>query len=140
MVTALVGPTSTYTGFAPGCAGSLPAGRIIPRDTPKLGHTLQLRLDRLPLDHAYLAFGWQRLNTPINLGSLGMPGCAAHIAFDAVAPVLGQNQQAIFALPIPNHPSMLGLHFHHQAIVPDNGANNPLQAVLSDAATAVVGH
>jgi hypothetical protein len=139
MVTAIVGPTSTYTGFASGCAGSLPTSRIIPRDTPKLGHTLQLRLDRLPLHHAYLGFGWQRLNTPINLVSLGMPGCAAHIAFDAVAPVFGQNQQASFALPIPSHPSMLGLRFHHQAIVPDTGANNPLQAVLSDAATAVVG-
>lgn len=135
----MVGPTSTYVSFAPGCAGSLPAARIIPRDTPKLGQTLRLRLDRLPQHHAYLAFGWQQLANPIDLTNLGMPGCAVQISLDAVALVAGQHQQAVYELPIPNQPAMVGLRFHHQAFVPDSGALNPLLAVVSDAATAVVG-
>jgi hypothetical protein len=61
------------------------------------------------------------------------------ISLDAVALVAGQHQQAVYELPIPNQPAMVGLRFHHQAFVPDSGALNPLLAVVSDAATAVVG-
>ncbi len=32
---ARLGPTSSYVSFALGCAGSRPAARLIPRDTPR---------------------------------------------------------------------------------------------------------
>jgi hypothetical protein len=46
---------------------------------------------------------------------------------------------AKYCLPIPNLPSLVGMHFCNQAVVLDPGAN-PLGAVISDAAEGVIGH
>ena len=53
--------------------------------------------------------------------------------------VSGANKPAAFTWPLPNQAALVGLHFHQQAVVPDPGAGNPLGAVMSDAATAVIG-
>jgi hypothetical protein len=74
-----------------------------------------------------------------NLAPLGMPGCNLFASIDAVFPVLGSNQQAVFDLPIPNITGLVGVVGHLQALVPDTGAGNPLGAVMSDAAVATVG-
>lgn len=136
---ARVGPTTTYVGIAPGCAGSLPAARLVPRDTPRISSTLQVTLFDLPADAALLLFGWQR-TPPVDLGALGAPGCRAHVSADAVVLLLGQNQQAVFELPIPNHTALVGTRFYNQALVFDPAAHNVLGAVVSDAAEGVVGY
>jgi hypothetical protein len=76
---ARVGPTRTYVSFAPGCSGSRPATRLIPRDTPSVGGTHEVRLFDLPANIALLAMGFRR-TTPLALGVLGMPGCDWHVA------------------------------------------------------------
>jgi hypothetical protein len=139
-VSARVGPTSTYVSFAPGCAGSRPATRLIPRDTPRIGKTHEVTLFDLPTNIALMVMGWQRLPTPIDLGFLGMPGCAMHISLDGAALLAGQNGQAKWFLPIPNQPSLVGRHFFNQALVFDAAAGNPFGAVVSDAAEGVIGH
>lgn len=139
MAAGITAPASSYITFASGCSGSQPPTRLIPADTPKLGETLLVRLDRLPNDLAFLVFGWQRLPTPFPLTSLGMPGCTLQIAVDATAGLVGTGGWAEFELPIPYHASLLGQTFHHQALVPDAGAGNPLGAVVSDAAVARIG-
>jgi len=58
---------------------------------------------------------------------------------DASLLLIGSNQQAVFSLGIPNLAGLVGTVFHHQAIVLDPGAGNAVGAVMSDAATAVVG-
>lgn len=133
-----VGPTSTYTGFSPGCAGSLPSSRLVPRDTPRIGQTLRVRLFDLPQDVAFMVLGWSRV-APVSLAPFGMPGCFQHISADAAVLLLGQNGQAVWELPIPNSPQLVGLQFFNQAVVPDSVAN-PLGAVVSDAMQGVVGH
>lgn len=137
-VSARVGPTSTYTGFAPGCAGSLQPTPLVPRDTPRIGDTLQVRLFNLPADAAFFALGWQRV-TPIDLGVLGASGCQWHTSVDAAVLLTGQNGQAVFELPIPDVIALVGTRFYNQAIVLDP-TGNPLGAVTSDAAEGVVGH
>ncbi|MBL9077630.1 MAG: hypothetical protein JNL08_09010 [Planctomycetes bacterium] len=140
MVTARVGPTCTYVSFAPGCAGSRPPTRLIPRDTPHLGKTLQVTLFDLPVDVAFLVFGWQRLPNPVDLGFVGMPGCNLHVSLDAIVPVVGAGTQAKWLLPIPADPVWVGTRFYNQALVLDPLAGNGFGAVTSDAAEAVIGH
>jgi alpha-tubulin suppressor-like RCC1 family protein len=133
-----VAAESTYVGFAQGCAGSRPSTRLVPRDTPKIGRTMEVTLFDLPVDIAFLAMGWSRI-TPLSLASLGMPGCDLQISPDAVGLLVGQTNQARWFLPIPDQPSLLGVRFYNQALVLDPQAPNSFGAVLSDAAEGVVG-
>lgn len=103
------------------------------------GPVLQVTFDRLPANAALLAFGWNRLSPPVSLASLGLPNCSAPVYPDAVVFLAGTAGKAQCTLSIPYAPSLVGVRFHHQAIVLDPGAGNPLGAVLSDAAEAVVG-
>ncbi len=136
---AVIGPTSTYTGFAQGCAGSRPATRLVPKDTPRIGATLEVTLFDLPMDTARMIFGWERIG-PIGLAPLGAPGCQAHVRLDAVFFLAGQNNQAKFELPIPRDPTCVGARFFNQAVVFDPMVGNRIRAVVSDAAEAIVGN
>ncbi|MFN7591564.1 MAG: hypothetical protein ACK5UQ_24075 [Planctomycetota bacterium] len=138
-VAARVGAQSTYVGFHPGCSGTLPATRLVPRDTPKIGHPLKVTLFDLPVDIALLAMGFGKPATPVSLQAFGMPGCSLAINPDALAALVGANHQARFELPIPNKPPLVGLRFYHQALVLDPGANG-FGAVVSDAAEGVIGY
>lgn len=135
-----VGPTSTYVGFAPGCSGSLPASRLVPRDTPRIGDTLSVRLFDLPADIAMIAMSFQQLASPLDLTALGMPGCTWHVPLEGVALLTGSGTQAVFELPIPDVPPLVGVRFYHQALVLDPQAGNGFSAVVSDAMEGVVGH
>lgn len=135
---ARVGPTSTYVTFASGCSGTLPAARLVPRDTPRVGATLSVRLFDLPNDLAVMLFGWQRTG-PIPLGGIGMPGCNLEVSLDAAIALVGNGGQAEFDLAIPDTVSLVGVSFANQAAVVDLAAN-AAGLVLSNAAEGVVGH
>lgn len=137
-VAARVGPTSTYVGFASGCAGSRPAARLVPADTPRIGNTLEVRLLDLPQHSAVVAFGWLR-PAPVPLTPQGLLGCSWNISLDAAVFVVGQENEAVYRLPIPDWPGLIGLSFHNQAVVLDPGAN-AAGAVVSDAAQGVIGN
>jgi hypothetical protein len=134
-----IGPTCTYVSFAPGCAGSVSAARLVPRDTPRIGQVHEVTLFDLPASVACMIFGWSR-TAPANLGQYGLPGCSLHTSLDAVVFLAGSNGQAKLILPIPNAPGLVGLRFYNQAMVLDPAAGNPLGAVMSDAAEGVIGH
>ncbi|MBZ0153219.1 MAG: hypothetical protein K8J09_16975 [Planctomycetes bacterium] len=136
---ARVGPTSTYVGIQPGCAGSKQPTRLVPRDTPRIGHTLQVTLFDLPVNLAAMAMSFQQLPSPLSLTFLGMAGCSWHIPLDAIVLLSGQDNQAKFMMPIPDQPSLVGVHFFNQAVVLDPVAGNGFGAVVSDAAEGVVG-
>lgn len=135
----IVGKTSSYVTFASGCAGSLPAAKLIPRETPQIGKTLTIQVDSLPVNLAVFVLGWQRLGSSASLAGVGMPGCEAHIAFDGSALLSGADGKALFEWTVPYQPILLGTRFFSQAIVFDPAAGNPLGAVVSAAAEAVVG-
>ncbi len=135
---ARVGPTSTYVGIAPGCSGSRPASRLVPRDTPHIGRTFELTLFDVPDNLALLAFGWQSIS-PVSLAVVGAPGCLLHVQVDGTVLLPGQANQARWLLPIPYVPSLVGTRFFNQALLLDANSGNGLGAVLSDAAEAVIG-
>lgn len=138
-VAARVGPTCNYVGFAHGCAGSRPASRLVPGETPRIGRTFEVRLFDLPHDLAVLAMGWQ--STPLlDLGFAGMPGCDLAISIDGAAGLAGQGNQATWSLPIPDQPGLVGVRFYQQALVLDMAAGNALGAVLSDAMLGTIGY
>jgi hypothetical protein len=60
------------------------------------------------------------------------------VSDDVVQRVVGAAGQATVDVPIPNDAALVGVRFHHQALVPDP-AGNPFGAVVSDAMAAVVG-
>lgn len=140
---AIAGPESTYVTFANGCAGSRRATRLIPRDTPQIGKTLDLHLLDLPRDLAFVLFGFSDaavggVPLPISLAPIGMPGCAARVSPDHVVLVGGSNGSATLPIPIPHSVGLRGLRFFNQAFVIDPPAN-ALGAVASDAAAARIG-
>ncbi len=132
-----LGPTCSYITYAPGCAGTLPASRLVPRDTPRLGQTLAVTVFDVPFDLAMMVFGWQR-TAPTSLANFGMPGCLQHVSVDAGLLLVGSQQQARSLLPIPDAAALVGLRFVNQAIVFDPLAN-PAGAVVSNAAEGVIG-
>lgn len=133
-----VGPTTTYVSYAPGCSGSRPATRLVPRDTPRIGRVHKVTLFDLPVDVAVLAMGLQPMSS-LALDSLGMPGCTWRTSPDGVALLVGQGGQAAWNLPIPDVASLVGVHFYNQALVLDP-TGNAFGAVVSDAAEGVVGY
>jgi hypothetical protein len=136
---ARVGPTSTYVSYAHGCAGSRQPARLVPMDTPRIGKDHVVHVLDLPHDIAIMVFGWNS-TWPVALAPYGMPGCALHVSLDTAFFLAGQHGWARARLPIPDDPTLVGLHFYHQALVPDAAAGNALGAVVSDAAEGIIGH
>jgi hypothetical protein len=136
---ARMGPTCTYVGVTPGCAGSLPPSRLIPLDTPKIGRLFEVEVDRLPANIALMAMGFHRPAVPVPLSAIGMPGCALGIQVDAVGLLTAQGSTAPFRLPIPDLRALVGLRFYNQALVLDPGANS-FGAVLSEGSDGVIGY
>jgi len=139
MVITRVGPTCTYVGVHAGCAGSMPAPRLVPRETPRIGELFEVRLFDVPDNVAVMGMGFQQV-APIDLGGIGIPGCELAIAVEGVQLLAGQDQQAVWALPIPDQPSLVGVRFYNQALVLDLNAGTPFGAVMSDAMEGVVGY
>lgn len=136
---ALVGNESFHVGVAPGCAGSGPACRLIPRETPQIGKRLPVHLDALPLDVAVLVTGWSRIPGGLDLAALGMPGCIWHVALDDLTIVVGSGGRATWAVDVPDQSDLLGVTFHQQAFVLDVNAGNATNLVVSDAADGKIG-
>lgn len=106
---------------------------------PKICQTLKLTLFDIPVDVALLTMGFGTPASPVSLQGFGMPGCSLAINMDAIAGLVGANHQAVFQLPIPNKPPLVGLRFYHQALVLDPAANG-FGAVVSGAAEGVIGY
>lgn len=133
-----VGPTCIYVGVAPGCSGTLPATKLVPRDTPRIGRTQQVTLFDLPANAAILVTAWQR-RSPLDLGLFGAPGCLVHVANGFPQLVAGQGQQGVAQLSVPDRPALVGVRFYQQALVLDP-VGNGLGVVASDTMEGVVGH
>jgi hypothetical protein len=134
----LVGSETRYVTTTQGCAGSLPPARLVPNDTPMLGRTMHVRVDRLPHGIALPIFGWNRYPQGVRLDPIGMANCVAYVVPDAVFSLAGTGGAASFPITVPVLPALLGATFHNQAIVLDLAANGA-GAVMSEVTEAVIG-
>jgi len=124
-----------------GCAGSNGRATLSALAPPRVGSTLQVEVAPPPSGPAVLITGFSNTQAsfgplPFDLSALGMPGCHLRVSPDVLLQVAGTPPHA--SLPIPQDPALTGLVFHQQALLLDPAANR-LGAVLSGAATAVVG-
>lgn len=86
-----------------------------------------------------MVMGWSQYVPGLSLAPFGMPGCYAHVSLDNVAYVTGTGGEALWTLPIPYAPALVGVRFYNQAVILDAAAGNALGAVVSEAAVGLVG-
>src|SRR5262249_12479834 len=136
--------TSSYVTFGAGCPGSLGVPTLTPTALPRIGNTMTVNIDRLPLQVALMMVGLSNTNSgfgplPMNLANFGMPGCSGRVSPDVTVIVAGGNP-ATFSLALPGNTQLLGMRFYQQALAFDPLAGNPAGAVVSDAAAARIGN
>jgi alpha-tubulin suppressor-like RCC1 family protein len=135
---ALVGPRSSMVSIGGGCGG-VGVRRLIPRDTPQIGRTMEFGARSLPLDVAVVLYGLKPIEPAIDLVGIGMPGCLLGVDPVMVEVLTGANGEAVGQLAVPYELELLGADISLQALVPDPAANNAWSAVLSEALAGVVG-
>lgn len=117
--------------LGPGCAGSAgePTLRLTHNWTRAwLGRTLSVDLANLPQSAGLVAIGWSDRQTgafalPLPLAQFGMPGCFARVSTDLVCLVTGAGGRATLTLPVPVHPSLVGVALYQQGVSIDPGFN-----------------
>ena len=100
---------------------------------PKIGTTHNVEVRRIPVGATVgaLALGFIQNNPGTNLNVIGMPTCFQHCSFDLSIgfPVSGTTQA--IALPVPNDPSIAGVHLYSQA-VSTSPQTNALDVITSN--------
>jgi PKD repeat protein len=137
-------PPAALGFLGTGCAGSLGVSSLTGVTPPAFGGAVSIDVDNLPLNLGFLLIGFDNQTSPLgqlplDLTSLGAAGCKLHTSIDLTWPLAASNNQANFSLNVPIDPTLACIQMHYQAFVPDLGANG-LNAVLSDAATSIIGN
>jgi hypothetical protein len=133
-----------YATFGAGCPGSTGVTHLEATTLPRVGGTMTVRVEPMPLFVAVMISGfsnvsWAAVPLPIDLSSLGLTNCSLRVSLDANDALIGSLGSATYSLGIPASPALAGFMLHQQAVVLDPAAGNPAGLVMSDAATAVVG-
>lgn len=133
-----------YGFFGTGCAGTLGIPRNVALSQPRLSSTLQVQIDRLPLNAAFFLFSFSRTTSnfgplPLDLAAFGAPGCFGRVSPDAVSLIVGAANAVQFNLTVPNNPRLLCTQFYTQALSVDPGLN-ALGGAISDAAAGMLGN
>lgn len=117
-----------FESFGQGCAGAMAAPEFSPIMLPVTGQTYLMQINNLPLSAAFHVLGFNNQvsplgNLPLDLGIVGAPGCKLRVRPDNVMFLGGSQNSAVFALPIPSLPSLVGMRFFEQAAALDPTAN-----------------
>ena len=134
---------ATCTSFGTGCPGSggTPALGSDQGSLPWIGDTFASRLSNLgpsaSLNLPFLVLGdskalWLGIPLPLDLSFLNMPGCSLHTNPLVTFPLTNLGGTALWAVPIPNDPSYVGVSLFLQGAVTSPGAN-PFGMVMSNA-------
>ncbi len=106
--------SGSYVTFGPGCPGSLGVPSLTAAGPPRVGQTMRVTLQGLPVNQALVLFGASNTSSsagplPISLSTLRLPGCWLRISPDVAIPVMGASGSATFAFPVPTTPAPIGL-------------------------------
>ncbi len=142
-----VGTRSSLEVYASGCEGNAGIPSLSAQLPVVPGSTLSIAIQRLSasrLNPAWGLLGTSRdhgpggADLPIDLGDLGMPGCALSVSADFDFPLDNLGGRALWPIPIPLDLGVVGLEFHVQVLAFDLG-RNAFGAVMSDAASVRIG-
>ena len=133
-----------YGYFAPGCAGPLGITHLVHDAPPRLGTTMTVSLDNLPVSAALMMTGLSRTLSnfgllPLDLGPFGAPSCFGRVGPDAIQFLIGTGNLAQWHFGVPNSTGLIGVQIYNQALVLAPGTN-ALGAVASDAAAMLIGN
>ncbi|HZN38578.1 MAG TPA: hypothetical protein VFD82_07225 [Planctomycetota bacterium] len=133
-----------YNTFGAGCPGSAGMTHLEATTLPRVGATMTVRVEPLPLSVAVMINGlsnvsWATAPLPLDLSPLGLTNCWLRVSLDANHALIGALGSATYSLAVPASAALAGFILHQQALVLDPAAGNPSGLVMSDAATAVVG-
>jgi hypothetical protein len=137
---------ASFQSYAPGCPGTagLPNLQARVGGLPWIGGVLVLDLAPVPpATNAALTNGISRtllgsVPLPLDLGFLGMPGCALAASLEINMPLTGSGGAREFRLPLPPLTSLVGGTFYNQAFLTDPGAN-AMGMVVSNAGATTLG-
>ncbi|MBL8737691.1 MAG: PKD domain-containing protein [Planctomycetes bacterium] len=127
-----------YGLIGAGCPGSLGVPGNRATSLPRLGTSVSLVIDRLPLDLGAIGFGEQRLSPAADLGVYGLPGCLAFLQPFVLVPLSGAANQASVSVSVPSTSSLVGAQLFVQALSFDP-LLNAYGYATSDAAVLLVG-
>lgn len=126
--------------YGHGCQGSNDPSWGVPGswDTgPWTGEQLHLVISNATQPALVVASGTQ--TAPVDLTSIGMPGCLAHLTLEALTILPSNGSQCHFVLNVPQDPLLVGYDLHLQAFVPVPNANNALGGLVTKALRGTVG-
>jgi hypothetical protein len=124
------GPGAFYT-YGTNC-GRTPYRPVLTTDAgrvPRHGTRFPLILDQLaPGQPALLHIGasrttWGALVLPLDLSSIGAPGCALLASGEWAFPLFNATGRVVFGLDVPNDPRLRGVTFYAQGMLWDPFAN-----------------
>jgi hypothetical protein len=140
-----VGVLASWTPYGAGCAGSagMPVLRARAGSLPVLGSAFALELANVPGPLTAFVLGtsdqqWNGQPLPLDLSSVGMPGCRLLASADATLFAVTAAGGATCTLSIPSATAFAGLRFFAQGFALDPSAN-ALGVVASDAGAGVLG-
>lgn len=116
---------ATIQPFGAGCLGTAGVPVLHGEAPPRLGRTLELRLEHLPAAAPWFgvlgadASVWLGQPLPIDLSPAGMPGCAVLAPIEVDELRSGPD----WSIAVPTQPALLGARFAVQAYVLDAAAN-----------------
>jgi hypothetical protein len=136
-----------YDPFGSGCQGTRGVPALSSVEMPKIGNPFSVLLTNLPLNQPGFIFPvsgskttWGAVSLPLDLGPMGLTGCKLLVSGDVPAMPLMPTPigVAVWGLPIPNSPALVGAKFYNQAFFVDPKAN-PAGVTASNAAEGVIG-
>jgi Lectin C-type domain len=128
----------SFVEFGKGCASATPVPRLSSANVPEIGVPLALQISNVaPLTGGFLVFGgsdrkWNGLPLPLDLKSMGMPGCTMFVSWDVHIPIFSRNGGRFpvpFAIPLDG--ALVGRVFFAQAWLLDAKSNVPGVAVTN---------
>ena len=83
-----------YTTFGAGCPGSAGVTRLEATTLPRVGATMTVRVEPLPLSAAVMISGlsnmsWAAVPLPLDLSPLGLTNCSLRVSLDAIDALIG---------------------------------------------------
>lgn len=133
-----------YNTIANGCAGTLPAAQLLPATLPRLGQTLFVIVNNLPVNLGLMITGTSNVNSslgplPLDMTPFGITNCLLRASPDFLTTLVGGGSTSSWSLAIPNTPQVLGVQLWQQPFVFDP-PQNPFGGVLGNTAALQIGN
>jgi hypothetical protein len=133
-----------YQTFGTGCPSSAGVSQLINATLPRLGQTMFVIVNNMPLNLGLMATGSSNQTSgfgplPLDMTGFGITNCLLRVSPDLLTTLAGGGGSASYSLAIPNANNLLGLQLHQQPFVFDVGLN-PFGGALGNAATFQIGN